>query len=187
MKKKSVVVILVVIIVLCLGITGFYKYESSLEASNNKKVIVKPTRAEKPSEVNEDNNVGNTNKNFDINISQKVKNYILYGQNNLSEAKKIKWSKTFLDKVDIESMYKKFVVEGGNVNDVEGFAKYITVNAPIQANWQSMFQKDLYDTYGQKVVKLVYLNGDLYQAYINQNGSEVPYVVVSSRTGYFHG
>ena len=49
------------------------------------------------------------------------------------------------------------------------------------------FKEDLKDTYGEEVVKLEHLEGDLYQAYVNKDGSEVPFVVVSARTGYFHG
>jgi hypothetical protein len=89
--------------------------------------------------------------------------------------------------VDIESIYKKYLAEGGCSDNLEGFAEYITQNVCIQNDWQEMFKKDLYDTYGQEAVKIEPLEGDLYQAYIMYNGSEVPYVVVSSRTGYFHG
>ncbi|WP_051541970.1 hypothetical protein [Clostridium lundense] len=121
------------------------------------------------------------------NITEKVKNYIINGQENKLEAQKIKWSKTFLNRVDIESLYKQYIANGGHADDLEDFANYMTLNAPISNDWQGLFKKDLYDTYGEKVVRLEHLEGDLYQAYIIKNGSEVPYVVVSSRTGYFHG
>ena len=121
------------------------------------------------------------------NISEKVKNYIFNGQGNKPEAGKMQWSKTFLNSVDIVSLYKKYKAAGGNGQDVESFAKYMTMNAPIPSNWKEMFEKDLYNAYGQKVTRLEYLGGDMYQAYIDNNGSEVPYVAVSSRTGYFHG
>lgn len=120
-------------------------------------------------------------------IAEKVKNYIINGQENKSEADKIKWSKTFLNRVDIESLYKQYIANGGNADDLESFAGYITLNAPIPSDWEDLFKKDLYDTYGEKVVRLEHLNGDLYQAYIEKDGSEIPYVAVSSRTGYFHG
>lgn len=120
-------------------------------------------------------------------ISEKVKNYILNGQGDKPEAQKIKWSKTFLDQVDIDSLYKQYKSKGGNADDLDSFAKYITQNAPIASNWQDLFKKDLNDTYGQKVSKLEHLDGDMYQAYIEQNGSQVPFVAVNSRTGYFHG
>lgn len=122
-------------------------------------------------------------------ISGKVKDYIINGQNNLSSAERLNWSKRFLNQVDIDSLYKKYTANGGNAGNVQDFAKYITSNAPTQSNWQDLFKKDYYDLYGQniKVTKYVYLGNGLYQAYINQNGSEVPCVTVSSKTGYFHG
>ncbi|OOM69432.1 hypothetical protein [Clostridium sp. BL-8] len=121
------------------------------------------------------------------NISEKVKEYIINGQEDKSEAGKIKWSKTFLNRVDIKSLYKQYIANGGNADDVESFAMYITLNAPIQKDWEDLFKKDLYDTYEEKVVKLEPLQDDLYQAYVIKEGKEVPYVVVSARTGYFHG
>lgn len=124
-------------------------------------------------------------KNEDI--SEKVKNYIINGQSNKSEAEKIKWSKTFLNEVDIKSLYDQYISTGGNANDLEKFASYMTLNAPIVNNWEELFKKDLYDIYGEKVVRLKHLENDLYEAYIKKDGAEVPYVVVSARTGYFHG
>lgn len=121
------------------------------------------------------------------NISEKIKEFIINGQQNKSEAEKIKWSKTFLDKVDIESLHKQYLADGGNTDDLESFAGYITLKASIPNDWQELFKKDLYEAYGEKVVRIEPLEGDLYQAYIIKNGSEVPYVVVSSRTGYYHG
>lgn len=120
-------------------------------------------------------------------MDEKVKDFILNGQQDLPEARRIKWSGTFLNQVNIQGLYKSYISNGGKAGDVKDFAKYITINAPIQGNWQDLFKKDLYDNYQQKVVKLVYLGGDIYQAYINMNGSEVPYVAVSARTGWFHG
>ncbi|MFT8313725.1 MAG: hypothetical protein ABF633_05645 [Clostridium sp.] len=120
-------------------------------------------------------------------ISLTIKNYILNGQGNKSEALKYKWSPTFLNRVDIESLYKQYIANGGHADDLESFANYMTLNAPIPSDWKDLFEKDLYDKYGVKVVRLEHLNDDLYQAYIEKDGSEIPYVVVSSRTGYFHG
>lgn len=121
------------------------------------------------------------------NISEEVKDYIINGQENKPDVQKIKWSKTFLNQVDIESLYNNYRINGGDSNDLEEFANYITSNSPILSNWESLFEEDLYDIYGEKVVRLEYLEGDLYQAYIEKDGAEVPYVVVSARTGYFHG
>ncbi|URZ09291.1 hypothetical protein [Clostridium felsineum] len=123
----------------------------------------------------------------DNNIEKQVKDFILNGQQNLPEAKKIKWSKTFLDKVNINELYSKYIASGGNEKDVKSFAEYITSNAPIQSNWQDLFNEDLSSIYGERAVKLVQLDGDFYQAYVNKDGKEIRFVVVSARTGYFHG
>lgn len=136
--------------------------------------------------VSYDNNVKDK-VSSEQNIAEKVKNYIISGQENKPEAQKIKWSKTFLNRVDIESLYKKYIDNGGRADDLESFANYMTLNAPIPSDWQELFKKDLYEEYGEKVVKIEHLKDDLYQAYIEKNGSQIPYVVVSSRTGYFHG
>ncbi|GAA0077665.1 hypothetical protein UT300005_20430 [Clostridium sp. CTA-5] len=123
----------------------------------------------------------------DENIKEKVINYIINGQENKPEAQKIKWSKSFLNQVNIENLYKQYIKKGGNIENLEKFAEYITLNAPIPNNWEKLFEQDLYDKYGEKVVRLEHLQDDLYQAYVKKDGKEVPYVVVSSRTGYFHG
>ena len=158
---------------------------------------------------NEDNNLNNTQGNIanenskdtdgkssDTNnlkeesnkeIIEKVKNYILNGQEDTIEALKLKWSKSFLNNLDLESLYKDFLDANGKKDNVEDFAKYITENAPILSNWEELFKKDLYETYKEEVVKISHLDGDLYEASILINGVETPYVVVSSRTGYYHG
>lgn len=120
-------------------------------------------------------------------ISKEVKNYIINGQESIPEAQKIKWSKAFLNQVDIEGIYKQYLSNGGTANDLKSFVSYMTLNSPIPSNWKDLFEKDLYDVYAEKVVKLEHLKGDLYQAYIIKDGATIPYVVVSSRTGYFHG
>lgn len=121
------------------------------------------------------------------NITKRIKSYIINGQENKLEAQKINWSKTFLNRVDIESLYNQYIANEGHADDLENFANYMTLNAPISDDWQEIFRKDLYDIYGEKVVRIEHLKDDLYQAYIVKDGSEIPYVVVSSRTGYFHG
>ena len=138
---------------------------------------VKPSTSAQPSSSSVENN-----KN-----SAMVTDYIINGQGNIPDADKIKWSKTFLKQVDIESLYKQYIANGGNANDLKQFAIYMTQNAPIPSNFEALFEKDLYDAFGEKVARLEHLQGDLYQAYVVKDGSEVPYVVVSSRTGYFHG
>lgn len=142
---------------------------------------------EESNQTNSNNTSQNINGVASIDISEKVKDYIIIGQNDKSEAEKYKWSTRFLNEVDIESLYDEYISAGNNGENIEDFAKYITLNAPILSNWEDLFKEDLKDTYGEEVVKLEPLEGDLYQAYVNKDGSEVPFVVVSSRTGYFHG
>lgn len=134
-----------------------------------------------------ENNKSSKGSTTEQNISEKIKNYIINDQENKLEAEKIKWSKTFLNQVDIESLYNDYLTSGGDGEDLDSFANYITSNAPVPSNWEDLFERDLYDIYGEKVVKLEHLQGDSYQAYVKKDGKEVPYVVVSSRTGYFHG
>lgn len=160
------------------------KKEVINEASNSN--LEENDNSKDTNEISQSNTNGNSNS-LNENISEKVKDYIINGQENKSEAQKLKWSKNFLNEVNIEDLYNKYISSGGNGEDIEEFATYITLNAPILSNWEELFKKDLYDTYNEEVVKLEHLEGDLYEAYVNKNGSEVPFVVVSSRTGYFHG
>ncbi|MGL5086708.1 MAG: hypothetical protein ACRC68_13465, partial [Clostridium sp.] len=134
------------------------------------------------------NNDNSSYKAYD-NISERTKNYIMNGQGDKSSAEQIKWSKAFLDKVDIEDLYKSYTLKGGNSDDLESFGLYITRNAPIPSDWKSLFEKDLFNIYVEKVSRLEPLQDypDSYQAYIIIDGAEKPFVVVSSRTGYFHG
>ena len=123
----------------------------------------------------------------DNELKEKVIDYIINGQGDKPDADKIKWSEQFLNKVDIDSLYKQYIANDGTPDDLKNFSLYITLNAPIPSDWGKMFEADLYKTYGQKVVRLEHLEDALYQAYIIYEGKEIPYVVVSSRTGYFHG
>ncbi|MCI6691931.1 MAG: hypothetical protein MR510_05540 [Clostridium sp.] len=160
------------------------KKEVTNEVSNSN--LEENDNSKDTNEISQNNTSDNSNS-LNENISEKVKDYIINGQENKSEAKKLKWSKRFLNEVNIEDLYSKYIKDGGNEEDIEELATYVTLNAPILSNWEELFKKDLYDTYNEEVVKLEHLEGDLYQAYVNKNGSEVPFVVVSSRTGYFHG
>lgn len=160
------------------------KKEVTNEVSNSN--LEENDNSKDTNEISQNNTSDNSNS-LNENISEKVKDYIINGQENKSEAKKLKWNKRFLNEVNIEDLYSKYIKDGGNEEDIEELATYVTLNAPILSNWEELFKKDLYDTYNEEVVKLEHLEGDLYQAYVNKNGSEVPFVVVSSRTGYFHG
>ena len=180
------------------------QHDSGDEINNIDKEVSESLKDEK----NNDNNVNNTSENKlaessdeeiqDINtdtfnytsledMKVKVKEYILNGQGEKSEAQKLKWSNSFLEQVNLEEMYYNYLSDGGTSSDVEGFAKYITLYAPIPSNWQEIFKRDLYEAYGEQVVKVELIGDDLYQAYVEKEGKEVPYVVVSARTGYFHG
>lgn len=121
------------------------------------------------------------------NVTEKITDYIINGQENKPEAEKLKWSESFLNRIDIGSLYDQYISSGGNPNDLESISQYVTLNAPILNDWKKLFERDLYNIYGQKVTKLEPLDNDLYQAYVNIDGKDVPYVVVSARTGYFHG
>lgn len=121
------------------------------------------------------------------NISKRTKDFILTGQGNIPDASKIIWDDTLLNRVNIENLYKQYLSKGNNKNDIKAFAWYVTRNAPIQNDWKVSFEKVLYNEYGYKVSKYVYLGNASYQAYIIYNGKEIPYVVVDSRTGRFHG
>lgn len=218
MKRKHLAMILVsLVIILCVAISYFYKHE--LSGTKNSKPIGITSRKKDVSSNTQSNNVSsgattsnkytnttaintksnsidtkvNTN-NKQNNISSKVQASSNNSNQNICEevktnAESLNWSKRFLNQVDIKNMYKKYIAGGGNSNNVQDFAKYITSNAPAQNNWQELFEEDYYDLYGKKpkIVKFVYLGNDLYQAYINQNGSQVPFVEISSKTGYFHG
>jgi hypothetical protein len=166
-----------------------YKNTDKIEKKSDSSQVAVPNeddnQEKKPSSSDEKTK---DNVHSENNITEKVKNYIVNGQENKPEAQKLKWSKTFLNHLDIESLYKQYIDSGkGKTSDLESFANYMTLNAPIQTNWKELFEKDLYDTYGEKVAKIEHLNDDLYQAYIIKDSLKIPYVVVSSRTGYFHG
>lgn len=160
------------------------------EASENKIEDSSEQTENIDNEVSKKSEVDNSKQteNIDMNeVVEKVKNYIINGQNDKPEALKLKWSEAFLNNVNIESLANEYVAQGGSLDNIEELADYITLNAPIMANWEELFKKDLYDKYGKEVTKIEFLEGDLYEAYVNEDGSEVPYVVVSARTGYFHG
>ncbi len=118
---------------------------------------------------------------------QKVKEYLLHGQNDKPEADKLKWSETFLNQVDIDAVYRQYLSSGGKADDVERFAEYLTQNAPVPDNWKALFEADLMKSYGVKASRYTLIQDDLYQVYVNMDGTEVPYVAVNPRTGYYHG
>ena len=62
------------------------------------------------------------------------------------------------------------------VEDVSGVAAYIT---------EMLFEKEINSTYGEKISKVEYLEGDLYTAYVIKDGKEVPYVTVNAKNRVF--
>lgn len=85
-------------------------------------------------EIVENNNDTGTKEENNKAIIKEVKDYILSGQQDKSEAEKVKWSERFLDKVDLEVLYKGYLASGGKKDNVEDFPKYITLNAPISTD-----------------------------------------------------
>ena len=159
------------------------KSKDPTEISNENKDSVK-SKGQAENSVDSSNQ---KNSPSDDSLKEKVIDYIINGQGDKPDADKIKWSEQFLNKVDIDTLYKQYIANGGTPDDLKDFSLYITLNAPIPSDWEKIFEADLYKTYGQEVVRLEHLEDVLYQAYIESNGEEIPYVVVSSRTGYFHG
>lgn len=199
--KRIRIILLISILLLTLSSCGTQKQinnysqkdttniESTIDNQENankdtpNSTITNSNKSEKDTDINT-NPQDTTNENS---LKEKVIDYIINGQENKPEAEKIKWSETFLNKVDIDVLYKEYTANGGTIDDLENFSKYITLNAPILTDWEQLFENDFYTRFGEKVVRLDHIEGDLYQAYINRDGIEIPYVVVSSRTGYFHG
>ena len=180
-------------IICIMAVCTLFLVGCSNDSNKNNKVDDKENEISSLKENNEasENKIEDSSEqteNIDMNeVVEKVKNYIINGQNDKPEALKLKWSEAFLNNVNIESLANEYVAQGGSLDNIEELADYITLNAPIMANWEELFKKDLYDKYGKEVTKIEFLEGDLYEAYVNEDGSEVPYVVVSARTGYFHG
>lgn len=181
-RKKSTLLVV-------LGMTVFLVVGALCLTNGNSNNTLANKGSDISGEVKPNNEVpSNTSTNTSLNdMEVLVKEYILNGQGDKPEAKKLKWSKTFLDKVDFKTMYDKYMAEGGTANDVQGFAEYITLNAPIQSNWEELFKKDVLDTYKENIVSIKHLEGELYQGNIMINGVETAYVVVSARTGQYHG
>lgn len=133
------------------------------------------------------NTVTTTTATSNKDIAQKTKDYLLNGQNNKPEAGKLQWSETFLNQVNIDAVYQSYISAGGKAGDIQSFAKYLTENAPIPSNWKTLFEADLWKGYSVKPSRYEPLENNVYQVYVKINGSEVPYVTVRARTGYFHG
>lgn len=150
--------------------------EENTQANNSSTSSEKSTKpTEKDSKNSKDNG-----------LSEEVKNYILNGQNNVAESDRLNWNSTFLDKVDINTLHNQYISSGGDNNDLRQFAIFVTSNAPILDNWVDLFKEDILKKEGLKISKLRPLDNDLFQAYVREGDGDVPSLIVSSRTGYFH-
>ena len=193
MKKliiSALILMLTASVTIGCGSKNENKTENNKKAETTEKVKNDDTNDNTETSNNENTDNENTNNEASANVDERVaevKNYIINDQDGLSEAEKIQWSKSFLNATDVKSLYNDYIKSVSNNYDVKAFAEYITKNAPILDNWQELFKQDVKDTYGQDIVKIESVGGDMYQAYINNEGNEVPYVGVNARTGYFHG
>lgn len=136
-------------------------------------------------DTNSNDNIKNES-NKKQSFTERVKDYISKDQIHSLEERQVKWSRMFLNRLDMEGLYKKYLSDGGEAENVESFIKYMTANAPIPKDWEKLVTKDIYNTYEQNVTEIEHFKDDLYRTYITKNGYKVPYVVVSARTGYFH-
>lgn len=111
--------------------------------------------------------------------------YILNGQEDKSESDRLSWNETFLRQMNIDAIYQQYLAANGEANQIEEFATYLTLNAPILENWEELFKLHMSQNYGIDITKIEHYGREHYQTYIEQDGQEVPHVIVSSRTGYY--
>jgi|GEM_PF-3957779 len=111
--------------------------------------------------------------------------YILNGQEDKLESDRLSWNETFLRQMNIEAIYQQYLAANGEANQIEEFATYLTLNAPILENWEELLKVHMTQNYGINITKIEHYGGEHYQTYIEQDGQEVPHVIVSSRTGYY--
>lgn len=97
------------------------------------------------------------------------------------------WSKSFLDVLDIDSIHKRYVDDGGDEEDAAAFAEYITDNASAPVNWKELFENDLMSAYSKTPDHYEDLGDGIFQVYVEIDGKVVPFVTVNSRTGGYHG
>ena len=97
------------------------------------------------------------------------------------------WSNSFLGVLDIDSIYKRYVDDGGDEEDAAAFAEYITDNASAPVNWKELFENDLMSAYSKTPDHYEDLGDGIFQVYVEIDGKVVPFVTVNSRTGGYHG
>jgi len=180
------ILLIVGLCLIAIGFIGYYRYPWEFEqksvAVHKEETPLVLNESEEPKEIN---NTTALTENEEI--IEETKHYLLEGQDDKPEALKLKWSATFLDQVDIEGIYQEYLKSGGEAGNIPAFAEYLTLHAPINTNWQELIKNSIAESYGYEIIKFEQLSDDTYQAYVEMDGKEVPYVVVNTRTGYFHG
>ena len=135
--------------------------------------------------VNEELKLQSASKNSEF--FDAVKSYILSGQERLPEVEKLKWSLEFLNQVDFNKLYINYLEAGGISDDTQEFAKYLTLHAPINDNWEELTKVSVSKNFGVEIIRFKQIDDCLYQGYAIIEGKEVPYITVNIRTGYYHG
>ena len=128
-------------------------------------------------------NPGINNNNSEI-VNETIE-FLLNGQVGVRESEKLNWNPTFLQQINLEQLHQQFVATGEAPGNIEGFANFVTTNAPILENWEELFRHEFFEANGTQITNLTALGEDRYRAYIEVNGVEVPEVIVSARTGFY--
>ncbi|MDO5707190.1 MAG: S-layer homology domain-containing protein [Andreesenia angusta] len=121
-------------------------------------------------------------------LFEDVKDYIINGQNNLSEAQKLNWAPEFLNAItkrDFIILFEDYLLENPDLNDIPALARYMTYNAPIKPDWKEKFEKHLYENLDEVVRDYEQIDESTYRVYII--GRDTSYVVVNAITGNYHG
>lgn len=124
----------------------------------------------------------------DLEMPAKIKDYILNGQDDLPNADKLLWLPEFLNNlsdIEIMNLYLDYMGEGNDTNDVIGFAKYVTENAPTKPGWEKIIEDKIEELFEEKVSHFEHIERQYYNVYIE--GRDTPFVTLNNATGYFHG
>lgn len=74
-----------------------------------------------------------------------------------------------------------------NTNSDSTTSDSVTSDSSSDEAWKTEFEKNLLDNYGVTPDHYEDLGDGLYQVYVEIDGNVIPYVVVDSATGEFHG
>ena len=111
--------------------------------------------------------------------------YLLYGQDEKPESERLNWNEGFLHNLDLTALHQQFVDGGADPEDMENFALFLTHNAPILENWEQEFRLQAFTRYQVQISRIESIGGDDFQTYRLENGDEVPFAIVSARTGHY--